>query len=78
LARGRFEVTFADASTSLGGEETAWDAIRHGLAVSGQGLRWSVQMIVIGFCFVAPLALVLWGAWKLLRRRNRGTGVPPV
>jgi prepilin-type processing-associated H-X9-DG protein len=69
LARGRFEVTFADASTSLGGEETAWDAIRHGLAVSGQGLRWSMQMIVIGFCFIAPLGLVLWVLWKLWHGR---------
>jgi hypothetical protein len=68
LARGRLEITFADAAASLGGDETTWDAIRHGLAVSGMGLRWSVQMIVIGFCFVAPWALLIWGLWKFLRR----------
>ncbi len=81
LAHGRLEVTLADTSASLGGEETTWDAIRHGLAVSGEGLRWSAQMVVVGFCFVAPWALAIWIAWRLYqrnRKRNRGSGVPPV
>jgi ACT domain-containing protein len=70
LARGRLEVTLADAASGLGGEETTWDAIRHGLAVSGQGLRWSVQMLVIGGCIVVPWILVIWVGWKLLKRRK--------
>jgi hypothetical protein len=82
LARGRLEVTLADTSASLGGDETTWDAIRHGLAVSGQGLRWSAQMVVVGICFVAPWILAIWIAWRLFTRGKKrspsGTGVPPV
>jgi ACT domain-containing protein len=70
LARGRLEVTLADAATGLGGEETTSDAIRNGLAVSGQGLRWSVQMLVIGGCIVLPWIAVLWVGWRLLKRRK--------
>jgi hypothetical protein len=62
------EVTLADAATSLGGQETTWDAIRNGLSVSGQGLRWSMQMIVIGLCFVAPWAVAIWIGWRLFQR----------
>ena len=71
LSRERIEVTFSNWSASLGGEESTWDAIRHGLETSGLGLRWSVQMLVIGVCFVAPWVVLLWGIWKLARRRNR-------
>jgi autotransporter-associated beta strand protein len=71
LARGRLEVTLADAATGLGGEETTWDALRNGLNVSGQGLRWSVQMLTIGACIVLPWIFVIWVGWKLLKRRKQ-------
>ena len=69
LARARIDVTFSNSAESLGGEQSTWDAIRHALSVTGTGLRWSLQMLVIGICFVAPWALVLWGVWRLVRRR---------
>jgi hypothetical protein len=28
-------------------------------------------MLVVGACFIAPWALVIWIAWKLLRRKSR-------
>jgi hypothetical protein len=78
LARARIDVTFSNSPTSLGGEETTWDALRNGLAFSGRGLRWSVQLLVIGFCFVAPWVLVLWVIWRLIRRsRSRPTTPAP-
>ena len=77
LARARIEATFSNAAAALGGEETTWDAIRHGLGASGKGLRWSLQMLVIGFCFVAPWALVLWALWRLLLRRRPHPSPPP-
>jgi len=40
------------------------------LATSALGLRWSLQMLVIGICFVAPWVLVIWAGWKLARRRK--------
>lgn len=70
LARARIDATFSNSAASLGGEETTWDAIRNGLSVSGRGLRWSLQMLVVGFCFVAPWIFVLWLIWKFVRRRR--------
>jgi hypothetical protein len=71
LARARVQATFSDSAKSLGGQESGWDALRHGLETSAAGLRWSLEMLVIGACFVAPWALVIWAAWKLLRRKPR-------
>lgn len=68
LSRARIDATFSNSAASLGGEETTWDAIRNGLSVSGRGLRWSLQMLVVGFCFVAPWIFVLWLIWKVIRR----------
>jgi len=73
LARARIDVTFSNSSELLGGEQSTWDAIRHALAVTGAALRWSLQMLVIGICFVAPWALVLWGIRRVVRRRSRVT-----
>lgn len=78
LSRARIDVTFSNSAASLGGEETTWDAIRNGLSVSGRGLRWSLQMLVVGFCFVAPWVFVLWLIYKLIRRsRTRPATTAP-
>jgi len=74
LARARIDVTFSNSASSLGGEETTGDAIRNGLSVSGKGLRWSLQMLVVGFCFVAPWVFVLWMIGKLVRRSRATKG----
>lgn len=71
LARVRIDATFSNSAASLGGEESTWDALRRGLETSALGLRWSLQMLVIGLCFVAPWILVLWAVWRLARRRPR-------
>jgi hypothetical protein len=76
LARARIDVTFSNSPASLGGEETTFDALRNGLSVSGRGLRWSLQLLVIGFCFVAPWVLVLWILWRVIRR-SRSRATPP-
>jgi ACT domain-containing protein len=76
LTRARIDVTFSNSAASLGGEESTWDAIRHGLETSALGLRWSLQMLVIGLCFVAPWVLLIWGIWKLARRKPRPAVTP--
>ena len=76
LARARIEVTFGNSSATVGGAGHAWDAVRHGLSVSGAGLRWSLTMIVIGFCFVVPWVLVGWVLWKLFFRPAKVQSAP--
>ena len=44
------------------------------LATSIAGLAWSVQLIVIGLCFVLPWALILWAGWRWLKRRHSVAG----
>lgn len=70
LARARIDATFSNSAASLGGEESTWDAIRHGLAISGTGLRWSLQYLIVGLCFVAPWVAAIWAIWRLARRRT--------
>jgi glycine cleavage system regulatory protein len=78
LTRARIDVTFSNSAASLGGEESTWDAIRRGLETSALGLRWSLQMLVIGLCFVAPWVLVVWAVWKFARRRKTTMPAPAV
>ncbi len=70
LSRSRFDLTFAEAEGLVGRDAGVWANIRDGLSTSLQGLAWSLRLIVIGVCLVAPWGLVLWVAWKLLRRRK--------
>jgi TRAP-type C4-dicarboxylate transport system permease small subunit len=34
---------------------------------------WSLQILVVGLCFVVPWALLLWGGWRLVKRTRRAT-----
>ena len=77
LARARIDATFSNSAASLGGEESTWDAIRHGLAISGNGLRWSLQYLIVGLCFVAPWVLVVWFIWRFSRRRSSHPATVP-
>jgi hypothetical protein len=76
LARARIDATFSNSSASLGGEESTWDAIRHGLGTSGRGLRMSLQYLIVGLCFLAPWILLLWILWRLVRRSRSRVIVP--
>ena len=57
----------------VAGDEGLWSSIRKGLATSFAGLMWSLQILVVGLCFVVPWALLLWGGWKLVKRTRRAT-----
>ena len=41
------------------------------------GLMWSLQLIVIGLCFVGPWVLLIVLGWKLLRRRKSAPAAVP-
>ncbi len=66
----------AKSAAQVGAQDSVWDAVRHGLEVSGAGLRWSLTMIVIGFCFVAPWALIAWILWRVFPKRSKETPAP--
>lgn len=66
----------ANSPAVVGEHKSVWGSIRHGLEVSATGLLESLTMIVIGFCFVAPWALIIWIVWRILRKRSKGVTAP--
>ncbi|MDQ3441459.1 MAG: hypothetical protein M3478_14040, partial [Planctomycetota bacterium] len=70
LARARVDLTFATSDTLVAPNQGLWATIRRGLATSFTGLMWSLQLIIIGLCFVGPWVLILVLGWKILRRKK--------
>ena len=75
LSRARLDLTFATPDAIVGADEGFWTSIRNGLATSAAGLMWSVKLIVIGACLIAPWALAVWGGWKVAQRAKRSRAV---
>jgi glycine cleavage system regulatory protein len=70
LARARLNLTIGTGDTIVPAEAGLWHSLREGLSTSVQGLLWSLQLIVIGLCLVAPWILVIWVGWRFARRRK--------
>src|SRR5262249_46222118 len=64
LARSRVELTLASGEMLVAPEHGVLATLRNGLATSFAGLMWSLQLIVIGLCLVAPWVLLIWGGVK--------------
>jgi archaellum component FlaC len=70
LARARIEVNLTNASPLVSEDSGLGAAFRKAIATSVRGLLWSVQAIIIGALIVIPWAAILWGGWKVVRRRK--------
>lgn len=70
-ARGRLEIHFVSAAPVVADDNGLAATIKQGLITSIRGLLWSVQLAVIGLCLIGPWALILWGAWKIARRKEQ-------
>ncbi|MBC7782431.1 MAG: DUF4349 domain-containing protein, partial [Burkholderiales bacterium] len=68
LARARIDVTFGTPEAIVGADAGVWATIRNGLSTSAAGLMWSLRLLVIGVCLIAPWAVAVWGGWKIARR----------
>jgi hypothetical protein len=73
LARARLDVTFGTPSALVEANQGLWSTIREGLKTSIAGLLWSLQLIVIGVCLIAPWVLGIWIGWKILKKRRAAT-----
>ncbi len=76
LSRTRFDLQFSERESLVSAESGFWSSIKAGLATSLKGLGYSLRLLVVAVCLIAPWAAVLWGGWKLLLRRAKPT-VPP-
>jgi glycine cleavage system regulatory protein len=68
LAKARFDVTLSNEEMIVARDEGLWSAVKRGLSASVTGLLWSLQLVVVGLCFVLPWALIAYGLWKWVRR----------
>lgn len=73
-ARARVDLTITTPQSIMAADDGFWHSIRSGLATSGKGLGWSLQMIVIGLCLVAPWAVLVWIAARVVRRMRARSG----
>jgi hypothetical protein len=76
LSRTRFDVTLAGGERLVAGGEGFGSRVRGGMRTSINGLLAAVEYVVIGLVLVLPCALLLWFAWRAVRRwwkRRRGT-----
>jgi glycine cleavage system regulatory protein len=73
LSRARLLITVSTEEALVTAENGLWASVRSGLGTSVRGLLWSLQLIIIGVCLVAPWALLMWGGWRLARRGKRRT-----
>ncbi len=72
LATARLDVTLSN-EVLVPSDSGPWASIRKGLSVSMVALSWSLTLIIIGVCFLGPLGLAGWGAWKVFRKARPGT-----
>jgi glycine cleavage system regulatory protein len=78
FSRGRLSVTIATADPIVQRDQGLAASVKSGLSTSVYWLLQSVKLIVVGLCLVAPWAIILWLAWRLVRRnreRRRRAGL---
>lgn len=73
LARARVTFIIASEPPLLSDHQGIWGSIRSGFATSAGGLLWSLEILTIGLCLIAPWAAVVSGGWWLIRKRRRAT-----
>jgi hypothetical protein len=75
LGRSRFDIQLATAD-AIAPKDGFWNSVRDGLAISFRGLGYSLQLIIVGLCLVAPWAFLVWLGAKLRKRmKTRDTVV---
>lgn len=66
-AVARFVVTLSN-DLILSPDAGPWANIKRGLGVSLTALSYALMLIMIGLCFVTPVALLAWGGLKIYRK----------
>ncbi|HEX8522271.1 MAG TPA: DUF4349 domain-containing protein [Tepidisphaeraceae bacterium] len=73
LARARLEITFGNAEAIVEPGKGVWASVRQALSTSAAGLLWSLQIVIIGLCFVLPWVALVWGGWRVVGRKKKPT-----
>lgn len=75
LARARVTATFSTPATLASSDEGIWAGIRRGLGTSLRGLSYSLTLLIIGLCLVAPWVVLIAAGWRVIKwsRQSRAT-----
>jgi hypothetical protein len=77
VGRARFDVTLTSPGLLVGRDEGLAATVKSARSTSLKGLLWSLNFILIGLLFVGPWVLLLWLAWRVVRRSRSATGAAP-
>jgi hypothetical protein len=70
LATAKLEITLSN-EVIVPADSTPWASIKKGLSVSLKALSLSLTLVMVGLCFILPLALIVWASWKIVKRAKR-------
>jgi hypothetical protein len=68
FALSRLVLTFEAPQAIVADDSGAWVSVRSGLTKSLFAIFKSVEFVVIGVVFVGPWAVILWFAWRMIKR----------
>jgi hypothetical protein len=70
LSTSRVELTISN-EVIVPTDSAPWASIKKGLSVSLLALSWAITLVMIGVCFVGPIALLGWGGWRIAKRTRK-------
>jgi hypothetical protein len=76
LAMARLEVTLSN-DLIIAPEAGPWANIKKGLGVSLTAGSYALMLIIVGVCFVLPLAAVAWLVWKGVKKMRAKQAAAP-
>ena len=66
----RIDITLANADVIVPDDKGLASTLRGSFATTVTGLLWSLQLIIVGLCFVGPWALIIWLLVRWYRRSS--------
>jgi hypothetical protein len=70
LAVARYDVTVS-SELLVATDSAPLASIKKGFSVSAMALSWSLTFVMVGLCFVLPIAVIGWGGWRLVKRMRK-------
>jgi hypothetical protein len=70
IAVARYDVTVS-SELLVATDSAPLASIKKGFSVSAMALSWSLTFVMVGLCFVLPIAAIGWGGWRLVKRARK-------
>jgi hypothetical protein len=67
--------SLANEDTLVPADQGLWGSVKDGLSTSLKALLFSLKFIIMGLFVIGPWAALLYGVWRLIRRRMKSNPV---